>query len=145
MSKNLLAGLFVLLAAGIATWLFLPLATAPVETGALPPPVIVPIGPIQVDLMLVVLVIAAGVPAAGLAMGLLVRWLSGKVPAGASTPAASARKPEAVASQAATSEMAAGAELPLVQKLGLWFAILITLGLIVFLIGQVLPPGFTLF
>jgi hypothetical protein len=144
-SKNLLAGLFVLLAAGIATWLFLPLATAPVETGALPPPVIVPIGPIQVDLMLIVLLIAAGVPAAGLAMGLLVRWLSGKVPAGASTPAAPVRKPKAVASQAATAEMAAETDLPFVQKVGLWFLILITLGLMLVLIGQVLPPGFTLF
>ncbi len=144
MSRNLLAGLFVLLAVGIATWLFLPLAVEPVETGALPPPVIVPIGPFQVDLMLIVVVIAAGVPAAGLAMGLLVRWLGGKVPSGVSTPAASVRKPGAVAAQA-TTEMAAETELLPVQKLGLWLLILIALGFMVFLIGQVLPPGFTLF
>lgn len=145
MTKNLLGGLVVLLAAGIATWLFLPLAAEPVESGVLPPPVIVPIGPIQVDLMLVIIVIAAGVPAAGLAMGLLVRWLSGKVPAGASTPAAPIRRQEAGMAQAATSGMAAEADLPFVQKLGLWLLILITLGLIGFLISQVLPPGFTLF
>lgn len=143
LSKNMLAGLFVLLAAGFATWLFLPLTTASVEPATTPPPVIVPIGPIQVDLMLVVLFIAGGAPFAGLMMGLLVRWLGGKVPPGAATPAP--RLVQKQAPDALASVSSEEAELPLLQKLGLWLLILIMLGVIGFLVLQVLPPGFTLF
>ncbi len=69
MSKNvmnLLAGLFVLMASAVATWLFLPALSAPYAATALPQTsLVVSIGPFQVNLMLIVLFVAAGAPFAG--------------------------------------------------------------------------------
>lgn len=151
MSKNtlnVLTGLFIILASGFATWLLLPSATAPVQINPLPNSVVVPIGPLQVNLMLVVLLVAGGVPAAGIAMGLFVRWLSSKVPQGASSPSASpARKPagSASVSPAAANVTESEDTMPLTQKLGWLALIVLALGGAVLLLVQVLPPGFTLF
>ena len=146
MSKNVLAGLFILLASGFATWLFLPLATEPVEIAPLPESLVVPIGPIQVNLTLIVLFIAGGAPFAAVVMALLVRWLSSLVPADASAGAQPpARKAAPAAAPVATAEAAPQQELPLTQKL-VWLAVIVVaIGAIVGLTLQVLPPGFTLF
>ena len=152
MFKNILAGIGVLIAAGVATWLFLPALTVQPLPPAQPASnTLVPleIGPIKIDrfdTMLVVFFLAAGAPFAGLVMGLLVRWLGGKVPSDAiaATPsgAAAARKTVAAMDNA---EVVADVELPLVQRLG-WLALVaIDVSAIVFLIWQVLPPDFTLF
>ena len=162
MSKNLqnvLLGLALLIGSGVATWLFLPMAAEPVDIRlpewvfqtVIQPFSIGPItlGPIQAGhLLLLIVLIAAGAPFAGLVMGLIVRWLSGIVPAGVSSPApaaAAARKPAAPVTTTETAGEATGAELPASQKL-LWSAlILAAIVAIVFLMIQVLPPGFTLF
>jgi len=147
-SKNVLTGLFILLASAFATWLFLPLANAQVEVAPISDtPLVVPIGPLQVNLMLIVLFIAAGTPAAALVMGVLMSWMGSKVPADAaartSAKAAPARK------TADASKVAAGAaveaELPLAQKLGLLLLMLVAIGVTLVFVVQVLPPGFTLF
>ncbi len=149
MSKNVLAGLFIVLASGIATWLFLPLAQTPVEVAPVPDiPLVVPIGPIQVNLMLIVLLIAAGTPVAAIVLGLLLSWLGSKVPtdaASATTSASAAPVRKAAAAPAATAEAAVDAELPRAQRLGLLLLMLVAIGASVFFIVQVLPPGFTLF
>lgn len=146
MSKNLLAAIFVLVASGIATWLFLPLAIAPATTAPLrPTTTVVPIGPIQVDLTLVLLLIAAGVPFAAIVMAVLVRFLSGLAPAGASTPAvasASASRAAAPAQAAASTEEE---EEPFSRKLPWLLLALVAIAVFVVLLIQVLPPGFTLF
>jgi dipeptide/tripeptide permease len=142
--KNALAALFVLIASGVATWLFLPLVNQPIDFA---PPLdmpVVAIGPIQVNLMLVVLLVAGGAPAAGLAMGLFVRWLSSKVPRDASTPPPTPAKKQAAAESAApASEVEA--DLSLGRKLGLLALILVAIGATVVFFVLVLPPGFTLF
>ncbi len=152
MSKNILAGMVVLIAAGAATWLFLPaVALQPLPPAQPASNTLVPIeiGPIKIDrfdTMLVVFFLAAGAPFAGLVMGLLVRWLGDKVPSGAtataSSGAAAARKTVAAVNRA---EVVADVELPLAQRLG-WLALVaIAVGAIVFLVWQVLPPDFALF
>ena len=147
MSKNLLAGLFILLASGIATWLFLPAATAPALATPLPETsTIVSIGPIQVDLVLIMLLIAGGTPFAAVGMAVLVRWLSSIVPTHATTSApAPARKTAPAAAPAAAAEAVPEQELPLTQKLVWLGLIVVSIGVMVFLTLQVLPPGFTLF
>ncbi|HLF26859.1 MAG TPA: hypothetical protein VJG32_11025 [Anaerolineae bacterium] len=144
MSKNLLVGLGVLFAVGFATWLLLPAVTAPATVAPIPnTSLVVPIGPLQVNLMLIVLFIAGGTPFAAVFMALLVRWFSSKVPTNVA-PAASTRRAPATPAAAPAAETAAE-ELPLAQKLLWWGLSLVGLGAVVFLILQVLPPGFTLF
>ena len=144
MSKNVLAGIAILLASGFATWLFFPLVNQPpAEAPAQPEPVIVQIGPIQVNAMLLVLFFAAGVPIMGLAMAVVLRWLGKFVPAGASTPAPA--RAARTSSPAPSGEAAATRDLTLVQKAALWLVIVLAVGLMLFLLWQVLPPGFTFF
>jgi len=156
--QSLLLAVIVVIGSGVATWLFLPMTVEPVEQTRIPDWVFqvviesirigpIAIGPIQAGhLLLVIVLIAAGAPFAGLVMGLIVRWLSRIVPTDApvtSAPAAkSAARPAAVA---ASTEEIAEAETPLRQRLVWWGAIVAAIGAIVFLIIQVLPPGFTLF
>lgn len=145
MSKNVLAGIAILLASGFATWLFLPMVSESLaETPPPPEPVIVQIGPIQVNMMLFVLFFAAGVPFMGLVMAVVLRWLGKFVPARASTPAPAptSRKsqPSAPAAQATAQP-----DLPLVQKAILMLVMLGAIGFIVYLLSLVLPPGFTVF
>ncbi len=143
MSRNVLAGIAILLASGFATWLFLPLVSEPAETPPPPEPVIVQIGPIQVNAMLFVLFFAAGVPFMGLVMAVILRWLGKFVPTGASTPA-HARAARA-SSPTPAGEVTATQDLSLMQKAALWLVIVLAAGMIVFFLWQVLPPGFTLF
>ena len=144
MSKNVLAGLAILLASGFATWLFLPMVSEPLaETPPPPEPVIVQIGPIQVNMMLFVLFFAAGVPFMGLVMAVVLRWLGKFVPAGASTPAP-ARSARG-SSPAPTVEDVATRDMPLAQKMALLLVSALALGAMLFFLWQVLPPGFTLF
>jgi len=143
MSKNVLAGIAVLLASGFATWLFLPLVSEPAETPPPPEPVIVQIGPIQVNAILFVLFFAAGVPFMGLVMAVVLRWLGKFVPAGASTPAPA--RASRASSPAPAGEVTATQDLSLAQKAALWLVIVLAAGMIVFFLWQVLPPGFTLF
>lgn len=152
MFKNILAGIVVLIAAGVATWLFLPAVAAeppPLAQPASSTLVPIEIGPIKIDrfdTMLIVFFLAAGAPFAGLVMGLLVRWLGSKVPSGATAtaPSGAATVRKTVAAMD-SPEAVADAELPLVQRLG-WLALAaIAAGAIVFLIWQVLPPDFALF
>ena len=147
MSKNLLAGLFILLASGIATWLFLPAATAPALATPLPETsTIVSIGPIQVNLMLIVLLVAGGTPFAAVGMAVLVRWLSSIVPTDVAARApAPVRKTAPAATPAVATEAASEQELPLRQKLVWLGLIVVAISVMVFLTLQVLPPGFTLF
>ena len=144
MSKNVLAGLAILLASGFATWLFLPAVNQPAPETPPLEPVIVQIGPIQFNAMLFVLFFAAGVPIMGLAMAVVLRWLGQFVPAGASTPAPAStpRKPQPPAPAA---QATAQPDLPLVQKAIWWLAMLVAIGAIVVLLWQVLPPDFMLF
>lgn len=147
-TMNLLIAAFILVASGIATWIFLPALAAPVPEIRLPATsLVVSIGPFQVNLMLLILLIAAGTPFAAAVMGLLVRWLGGlsSAPAGTTpAPATPARKATPAAS-VAPAAVVEEREVPLVQKLIWWVVIVIALGLLVLLIFQVLPPGFTLF
>ena len=145
MSKNLLAGLFILLASGIATWLFLPAATAPALATPLPETsTIVSIGPIQVNLMLIVLLVAGGTPFAAVGMAVLVRWLSSIVPTDAAA-SAPVRKTAPAATPAVAPEAASEQELSLRQKL-VWLVLaVVAIGAIVLLMLQFLPPDFTLF
>jgi hypothetical protein len=141
MSKNVLAGIVILLASGFATWLFLPMVGEPLaETPPPPEPVIVQIGPIQVNAMLFVLFFAAGVPFMGSAMAIVLRWLGKFVPAGASTPA-----PSRASSPAPAGEVTATRDLSLVQKAALWLVIVLAVGVMLIFLWQVLPPGFTVF
>ena len=145
MSKNLLAGLFILLASGIATWLFLPAATAPALATPLPETsTIVSIGPIQVDLVLIMLLIAGGTPFAAVVMAVLVRWLSSIVPTDAATSAPTPTRKAAPAA-APAAEAVPEPEMPLTQKLVWLGLIVVAISVMVFLTLQVLPPGFTLF
>jgi hypothetical protein len=149
LAKNFLFGLVLLVGAGFAAWLFLPMTNVPAQIPPAPTAtLVVPIGPIQVNLMLVVFFIAAGTPFAAAVMGLVVRWLSRIVNVAASTPAAPAapaRKSPAAPAAATAAEAAVEQELPIAQKL-VWLAlILIAIGVMVFFVLQVLPPGFTLF
>ncbi len=144
MSKNVLAGILLLLASGFMTWLLLPLATAPVEIASLPDPdpFVVPIGPFQVNLMLIVLFIAGGTPFAAVGMALFVRWLSGIVPADITTSApAPARKAATAAASAAAAEAKPVQELSPARKL-MWLAIIVAaIGAIVFFtLLVVMPP-----
>jgi hypothetical protein len=170
-----LAGLFVLLASGVATWLLLPLVTAPPVSAPLPEAsYIVPIGPLPIlgitlhlNLLLIILFVAAGTPIAAIAMGLLVRWLGSKVPAEATLKAA-ASAPRASGSPgriarllhpvvqglssvrarlAAMSDRAGAAlqRVPVARAVILWVLIVIGLAATVVMFIQVLPPGFTLF
>ncbi|MGH2593436.1 MAG: hypothetical protein ACRDGG_07985, partial [Anaerolineae bacterium] len=102
--------------------------------------------PIQVDLVLIVLLIAGGTPFAAVGMAVLVRWLSRIVPTdvAASAPA-SVRKTAAAATPAVVTEAASEQELTLRQKL-VWLALaVVAIGAIVLLMLQFLPPDFTLF
>ncbi|HKZ85100.1 MAG TPA: hypothetical protein VJ793_15725 [Anaerolineae bacterium] len=144
MSKNVLVGIAILLASGFATWLFLPMVSEPLaETPPPPEPVIVQIGPIQVNMMLFVLFFAAGVPFMGLVMAVVLRWLGKFVPAGASTPAPS--RAARASSPAPAGEVTATQDLSLAQQAALWLVIVLAFGVILFFLWQVLPPGFTLF
>ena len=147
MSKNVLAGLFILVGSGIATWLFLPQANAPFAPAALKPATtIVSIGPFQVDLVLIVLFVAAGTPFAAVGMALLVRFLSGLAPAGAAASAPSIPAPARKAAPAPASTAAADEEdTPFSQQLPWLAAIIVASGILVFILIQFLPPGFTLF
>ena len=144
---NVIAGVFVLVASGVATWLFIPAASAPYRPSALPQtPLVVSIGPFQVNLMLIVLIVAGGAPFAAIVMALLVRWLGriaaeGAAAASAGTAPAPAKRPAAASAPEAAKEK----ELPLAQQLVWWVVILVAVGAMVVLIWQVLPPGFTLF
>ena len=144
---NVIAGMCVLVASGVATWLFFPTASAPYRPSPVPQtPLVVAIGPFQVNLMLILLVVAGGAPFAGMVMALLVRWLSriaaeGAAAASAAAAPASAKRPAAAPAPEAVEEK----EVPLAQKLVWWVAILVAVGAMVVLVWQVLPPGFTLF
>ena len=143
MSKNVLVGIAILLASGFATWLFLPVVSQPLPETPPLEPVIVQIGPIQVDAMLFVLFFAAGVPFMGLVMAVVLRWLGKFVPAGGATPAP-ARSARA-SSPAPAVEDVATRDMPLAQKMVLLLVSVLALGAMLFFLWQVLPPGFTLF
>lgn len=145
---NLLAGLFILMASAVATWLLLPALSAPYAATALPQTsLVVSIGPFQVNLMLIVLFVAAGAPFAAIVMALLVRWLSSiaVAPGGATASVATAPAKKAAAAPAASVEAVEQKELSPGQKLMWSAAILVALAVIVVLIRIVLPPGFALF
>jgi len=145
LSKNILAGLLVLIASSVATWLFLPLAATPATPALLKPTTtVVPIGPIQVDLTLVLLFVAAGAPAAAIVMAVLVRFLSRLVPAGAATPAAAPARRAAAPAQA-PAPASTEEEEPFSKKLPWLLLALVAIAVFVLLLIQVLPPGFTLF
>lgn len=146
MSRNVAAGLVVLVASGIATWLFLPLASAPFAAAALKPSTtIVSIGPVQVDLVLIVVLVAAGTPFAAVIMAVLVRFLSSLVPLDVSTAAPVAQPPPRKAAPARASQTADEEDIPFLQKLPWLALIVVALGALVLLLVQFLPPGFTLF
>ena len=149
MSRNVLAGILLVLASGFATWLLLPLATEPVEIASLPDPdpFVVPIGPFQVNLMLIVLLIAAGTPFAAVVMAVLVNWLSRIVTVEATTSApAPVRKAAPPAAPDESETAASEQELSLTQKL-MWLGIIgvAIAAIIFFALLVVLPPGLRLF
>jgi hypothetical protein len=146
-TKNVLIGLSILIASGVATWLFLPIATAPpLETPLKPSSTMVQFGPIQFDLMLLVVFVALGAPFAAIGMALLVRFLSSLVPpnAAAISAAASApaRKPAAPAQPVTSPVEEDTSRRDRLVWLGL---IVVALVVVAFLALQFLPPGFMLF
>ena len=155
--ENVAFALALLIGAGFATWLLLPLAQEPTPPAPAPEPVLVAIGPIAVgqlvigpiyiDLFLVIVAMALSVVVAGFAMMLFVRWLSRFVSRATAAAAAAPLKTAPAAQPVAPAAVDAAAEvdLPWWRTLA-WLAVIAAaLGAIVWLLTFVLPPGFTLF
>lgn len=148
-ARSVAVAIVVLLAAGFGTWLFLPLIHEPANVQLPPTTFITPVGPFEINWMLIVLLTALGAPMPALILALLLRWFGSKA-AGGATPALEgegkpivrATKASAAATQSATI---AAQELSAAQKLMFGLAIVVAIAVLVALTILILPPGFHLF
>ena len=154
-ARSVTAAILVLLVAGFATWLLLPLTSEPANVQLPPTTFITQVGPFEVNWMLLVLLVALGAPMPALMLALLLRWFGSKA-AGGATPALEgegkpvARAARAPVKAAAAATMTQGAtvaaqELSTAQKLMFGLAIVVAIVVLVALMILILPPGFRLF
>jgi hypothetical protein len=152
-AKSITAAILVLMVAAFGTWLFLPLITQPANVELPPTTFITPVGPFEVNWMLLVLLAALGAPMPALILALLLRWF-GRKAAGGATPALVgeaqpvARTARAKAKTVATTQpeqAVAQQELSTAWK----FILLAVIGVAIvgfgLLVIAILPPGFQLF
>ena len=137
------ATIFVLLAAGFATWLFLPLADESVVVVLPETTFITQIGPFQVNWMLIVLLLAAGTPIVAGVLCLVMYWL-GRKGSGAGTPdfqVESARKAPAGSAEVAVVMQ----QLSLRGKVIAWSAIVVSVVVLALCVYLIMTPSIGLF
>lgn len=144
-TKSMFSAILVLLVAGFATWLFLPLANESVEVVLPETTFVTEVGPFQVNWMLIVLLVAAGTPLMAGVMGLVMYWLGGKSSGGVTPDLQVKSTPKASAGAGAAEVVVATQELSLGGKLAAGFAILISIAVLALFVYLILTPGIRLF